>query len=189
MASELCCNVTLPECASGVAYTVLILFQHLYSDIFLFRTHPRVPLSDNHDTFKYLWYFAHLKVGNNWHPLEFAMPRFIFCNNSTDVDATKNRERANSSNCRYIPQRRQYLGRLMITNGTERNSGSRWPTCHVDDTDDTETGLTRTCWSIALCSNRLTVYSEQTETQSAIYSKCISCMMSMRIVMRCKLLY
>ena len=186
MASELCCNVTLPECASGVAYTVLILFQHLYSDIFLFRTHPRVPLSDNHDTFKYLWYFAHLKVGNNWHPLEFAMPRFIFSNNSTDVDATKNRERANSSNCRYISQRRQYLGRLMITDGTERNSDSRWPTCHIDDTDYTETGLRRTCWSIALCYNGLTVYSEQTETQSAIHCNSKTELVCGRIWEKCR---
>lgn len=46
--------------------------------------------------------------------------------------------------------------KLMIMNGT-RTRGRR-PSCHIDDIDDTETGLTHTCWNIALCSNRLMVY-------------------------------
>ena len=53
IASELCCNITLPERAE-VAYTVLKLFQHLYSDILLFHTQPCVPVFDNNNTFKYL---------------------------------------------------------------------------------------------------------------------------------------
>ncbi|KAK1128272.1 hypothetical protein K0M31_002742 [Melipona bicolor] len=90
-----------------------------------------------------------------------------FIETSTGIRETEKTEK-NRVRPTVRVHRREHLGTPMITNGTQWNSSSRRPSCHVDDTDDTETGLTRTCWSIALCSNRLAVYNGQTETQSAI---------------------